>query len=65
MSTDFAPTAPSGMSPDFSVAHVTPPRIEWVNEELKRVDFEMRALAYTTMFSIIGIVVASALLYVI
>lgn len=65
MTTEFATSAPSGMSRDFSVALGNTPRIEWVNEELKRVDYEMKALAYTTMFSVIGIMVASALLYLI
>jgi hypothetical protein len=60
MTTEFAA---SGMPPSFSAPHGEVPRIEWVNQELKRVDYEMKALAYTAMFSVIGVATASALLY--
>jgi len=61
MTTQFAPSA---ISRDYSAPRNNTCRIEWVNQELKRVDYEMKALAYTAMFSVIGVVIASALLYV-
>jgi|WetSurMetagenome_2_1015567.scaffolds.fasta_scaffold498606_2 hypothetical protein len=38
--------------------------ITWVNKELDRVNSEMKAIAYTASFSVVGISITTALLFV-